>query len=47
MRRPIGPPRGSPMIFVERPISAILRVAVIAAILLPAIGAMRRCRQAT
>ena len=37
---------GSPMIFVERPISAILLVAVLAAIVLPIIGAVRRRRGA-
>ena len=37
---------GSPMIFVERPISAILLVAVLAAIALPIIGAVRRRRGA-
>ena len=35
---------GSPMIFVERPISAVLLVAVLVALVLPLIGAMRRRR---
>jgi putative tricarboxylic transport membrane protein len=32
---------GSPMIFVERPLSAVLLVAVIAAAVLPFVGAVR------
>ncbi|WP_103256698.1 tripartite tricarboxylate transporter permease [Tabrizicola aquatica] len=37
---------GSPMIFVERPISAVLLVAVLIALFLPLIGALRRRRRA-
>jgi putative tricarboxylic transport membrane protein len=37
---------GSPMIFVERPLSAILLVLVLAAAVLPVVGAVRRRRSA-
>jgi putative tricarboxylic transport membrane protein len=37
---------GSPMIFVERPISAVLLAAVVVAILLPFVSAFRRRRAA-
>jgi putative tricarboxylic transport membrane protein len=37
---------GSPMIFVERPLSAILLVAVLAAAVLPVVAAVRARRSA-
>jgi putative tricarboxylic transport membrane protein len=37
---------GSPMIFIERPISAVLLVAVLGSVLLPVVASYRRRRRA-